>query len=194
MAFQLIPGVTSGAVTAQSLANQVGPGKLNYKNYLQLSHMVTQVQNEPDTKKALSVIYDSIPALPKTASPADQAERDNLMWGLYEQFQQGVGEKGLKGDDKTKYAIELVKPFVSKDIGDRLDKMLQTPSTMGTEAAEPWWKQRPIDIIRKQFGVQPPISTTPAAEPTRSKNVPADATWDPQANNGNGAWQAPRPQ
>jgi len=138
LANQLIPRITSGQITQQDLNNAVGegPGKINYRNYLQLTHLLNQVQKEPDTQAALNVLYDSLPAPPKTAPADQQAQYDMMKWNLYEQWQQGVAEKQLKGEDKTKYAIELVKPFVAKDVADRLDQLLGGPQQTQSQSVK----------------------------------------------------------
>lgn len=131
LANQLIPQIVSGKVTQKDLMNAVGsgPGHINYKNYLQLNRLLTQVQKEPDTQAALNFMYDFLPAPPKNAPPEQQAQYDMMKWNLFEQFQQGVAEKQLKGEEKTRYAGELVKPFVSKDIQDKIDSIFNPQQT-----------------------------------------------------------------
>jgi hypothetical protein len=129
---QLIPQIISGAMTPTDLLGRIGtgPGKISYQQYTQLAHLQDQATKEPDTKAALGILYDSLPQLPKTASPDDRVQRDILEWNLYQQWSQGVSEKDLKGSDKSEYALKLVKPFVSQDTADRLDKLLSPSSVL----------------------------------------------------------------
>jgi hypothetical protein len=128
IANQLLPGIVSGRVTEQQLTDSLGEGKLNYSHYLQLNHVMSEVAKDPDTKKALAIMGDALTPLPKDASPDTRMQDDELRWNLFQAYQQGVGEKNLKGDDKTKYAMELVKPYVTKQVADKIDKMFGTPS------------------------------------------------------------------
>ena len=128
---QLMPGVISGQVTPEMLTDSLatgkaGAGKLGYANYLKLQNLQNRLEKEPDTKKALSEMWSALTPLPKNAS-ADMVFEDNtLKQNLFDAYNQGVAEKQLKGDDKTKYALELVKPYVSKAVSNRIDKMLGT--------------------------------------------------------------------
>lgn len=123
IANQLLPGIISGQVTQQQLTDSLGVGKLSYSRYLQLNHIMTTMTKDPDTKKALTLMGDALPPPPKDASAEDKMEYDNLAMNLVDAYQQGVAEKDLKGDDKTKYAMELVKPYTSKDVADRINKI-----------------------------------------------------------------------
>ena len=137
----LVPGVISGQVTSEQLndalaTGKTGSGKLGYANYLKLQNLQTKLEKEPDTKKALSEMYSALSPLPKNASPDTRFEDNVLRENLYDAFTQGVAEKQLKGDDKTKYALELVKPYVAKATADKIDKMF------GVVAPQESWEDR----------------------------------------------------
>ena len=178
---RLLPLAATGKMMPQQLLDHYSSpkNKLNYTQYAELSKIAAA--NDPDTSVAIDYIKNSFLA-PKGSSVEDFARNEAMQRLTYEQWIKGVKEKQLTGFDKVKYAKEVMDFTNQKAITEQVDKIFgKKPS--------PTFSDYLKAAIRVETGIDLAPKVPEEKPPDRPKNVPANAKWNPQANNGKGAWE-----